>query len=715
MSVITIDDFCPLNSQISTKTVINDVHKCIIYISTFDGKLYSYDLGTNEYTLLNTLEYESLFCIAVCNGILYGIGFKDNEYYLIEFTESGEIEDETIIDNNQKIDIIYDMTCKDDNFYITAGRLNERIGLCCHKKKVTCNPQNTNEPYHVFGREPEESDPDVLEDRQTEECEITITCPTGATGIPNDPGKCGAIFVYDFPTAVDCEGNPVCVTQTEGILSGDLFPVGTTTNVFVAEDDHGNTATCSFDVTVIDVEPPTNTKKPYTIRTFTAPGSCGKIVYYPMPEFQDNCPCTEECDVLIEQIGGLPSGSEFPSGVTINTFIATDCEGNTATTSFKVIVEDNPDSKHEISLYKFTKSGKIKLEKVCLLGRNIYGNALSFGINPKDKCDSELYHLFTDKHKMWLNRINQEKWCVSDVDRVCVSTDECSRCVVARGMSFCKNLNSMVTIVNDREFCPVSCGEDEHGKFYVSYLDIKCDQLHYIYCGLTGSDGIATLNKSDKHGTKCTTVTQQKHKCDWGLVSGCIEVCIKSLYCVDVFGCGEGGTVTLIIKTDCDKEIKRKRFHLHHRNGRHSIYFQSSSSNIKIEILGEGCSFDIQNVYLVCLGIVDTCQRETCDKLAECNKKNDDKKKCKCKPDCKCRKKYCKCTKKCDCPRGSCGCNGGCNCEQKSCDCNWDCSCDKKKKNENKCECKSDCECRKKGKCKCGEKCNCKKKSGCGC
>jgi len=46
------------------------------------------------------------------------------------------------------------------------------------------------------------------------------------------------------------------VTQTAGLPSGSVFPVGTTTNTFVTSDASGNTATCSFDVTVEDNEAP---------------------------------------------------------------------------------------------------------------------------------------------------------------------------------------------------------------------------------------------------------------------------------------------------------------------------------------------------------------------------------------------------------------------------------------------------------------------------
>jgi hypothetical protein len=48
----------------------------------------------------------------------------------------------------------------------------------------------------------------------------------------------------------------VTVTQTAGLASGALFPVGTTTNTFLVTDLAGNTNTCSFDVTVSDLTPP---------------------------------------------------------------------------------------------------------------------------------------------------------------------------------------------------------------------------------------------------------------------------------------------------------------------------------------------------------------------------------------------------------------------------------------------------------------------------
>ncbi len=53
------------------------------------------------------------------------------------------------------------------------------------------------------------------------------------------------------------ETGSLTVDQIAGLPSGYPFPVGTTTNTFQVTDASGNTAMCSFDVTVEDLTPPT--------------------------------------------------------------------------------------------------------------------------------------------------------------------------------------------------------------------------------------------------------------------------------------------------------------------------------------------------------------------------------------------------------------------------------------------------------------------------
>jgi len=108
--------------------------------------------------------------------------------------------------------------------------------------------------------------------------------------------------------------------------SGSTFPVGTTTVTALATDASGNTASCSFTVTVNDTQPPAITCPPSVI------GMSG-VVTFADPTVTDNCPgATFVCNP--------PSGSMFPAGVTTVTCTATDGSGNTTQCSFVVATFD---------------------------------------------------------------------------------------------------------------------------------------------------------------------------------------------------------------------------------------------------------------------------------------------------------------------------------------------------------------------------------------
>jgi hypothetical protein len=161
-----------------------------------------------------------------------------------------------------------------------------------------------------------------------------ITCPADIT-VSNDPGICGAIIDYVVSGSDTCGG--VTINQTDGLPSGSTFPVGTTTNTFVITDDCGNTATCSFDITVNDTEPPIIVCPP-DLSVDTDPGDCTAVVIFPDAIAFDNC----DVDTVI-QTDGLPSGSAFPLGVNVVEFTATDIHGNSSVCSFTIIVTDNED------------------------------------------------------------------------------------------------------------------------------------------------------------------------------------------------------------------------------------------------------------------------------------------------------------------------------------------------------------------------------------
>ena len=105
-----------------------------------------------------------------------------------------------------------------------------------------------------------------------------------------------------------------------------------------AVDAKGNTTTCSFEVTVIkinpcdyDAQPPVFTTCPSNINLTTL-NSCA-IANWTAPSATDNCSTP-----YVEQIEGGTNGTCFSVGTTTVTSKATDAKGNMATCSFKVTV-----------------------------------------------------------------------------------------------------------------------------------------------------------------------------------------------------------------------------------------------------------------------------------------------------------------------------------------------------------------------------------------
>ncbi len=118
-------------------------------------------------------------------------------------------------------------------------------------------------------------------------------------------------------------------------------------------DASGNTATCSFTVTVVDNQAPTVTC-PANIVANTNPGVCTATVATPNPTTSDNCAVTTVTWVMTgATTGSSPAtGINFVGtrafnlngttgqGITTITYTVKDAAGNTSTCSFTVTVND---------------------------------------------------------------------------------------------------------------------------------------------------------------------------------------------------------------------------------------------------------------------------------------------------------------------------------------------------------------------------------------
>lgn len=153
-----------------------------------------------------------------------------------------------------------------------------------------------------------------------------LACPAGVVQA-TDPGQCSAVVSYVASAIDNCStSSVVCVPP-----SGSVFPKGVTAVQCAATDAAGNSATCSFNVTVQDLEKP-RIACPGNLTQPTDPGQCSAVVTFVVAA-ADNCPGVS--------VGCVPpSGSVFPKGSSTVVCTATDTAGNSATCSFRVVVED---------------------------------------------------------------------------------------------------------------------------------------------------------------------------------------------------------------------------------------------------------------------------------------------------------------------------------------------------------------------------------------
>jgi len=155
----------------------------------------------------------------------------------------------------------------------------------------------------------------------------SITCPANIT-TPAFAGVCGATVSYPPPTVsgtafLSCDPT-----------SSSSFPVGVNVVGCAALNPSPPPVvlTCEFTVTVLDAQAPTITC-PADIAAGSDADACGGTVEF-APLVADNC------GALIVQHSGLPSGSVFPPGTTLNALEARDSTGNSASCQFSVQVTD---------------------------------------------------------------------------------------------------------------------------------------------------------------------------------------------------------------------------------------------------------------------------------------------------------------------------------------------------------------------------------------
>lgn len=157
----------------------------------------------------------------------------------------------------------------------------------------------------------------------------TISCPANLTNIPTSPGLCYATGISLGAPVTNDNCGVASVTNN----APAQFPVGVTTVVWTVTDNAGLTATCSQTVQVVDLQGPTITCPPNINNRPADPYQCYATgINLGTPSVTDNC------GTVASVTNDAPL--QFPVGVTIVTWTATDGGGNVATCQQTVRVVD---------------------------------------------------------------------------------------------------------------------------------------------------------------------------------------------------------------------------------------------------------------------------------------------------------------------------------------------------------------------------------------
>ena len=206
-------------------------------------------------------------------------------------------------------------------------------------------------------------------------CNATVTVTDSAPPVVDCPssivtsaaaGQCSANVSFSATSTDNCTATVNCTPP-----SGSSFNVGTTIVACVATDAAGNMASCSFSVTVRDLQAPTITC-PSNV-TATALGTTSAVVNYPQPQAGDNCPGTTILCVP-------PSGSTLPVGSTTVNCTATDASVNTAQCSFTVTVTP-PTPETDRIVFESNRHGNSEIYTMNADGSDVIRLTVSSGLD----------------------------------------------------------------------------------------------------------------------------------------------------------------------------------------------------------------------------------------------------------------------------------------------------------------------------------------------
>jgi len=169
---------------------------------------------------------------------------------------------------------------------------------------------------------------------------LDVTPPQFGTISPTppilaDPTLCKALGVTWVMPIVTDDSDSVRVVSSP--MPGSAFPVGTTTVILTATDAAGNTATTSFNITVVDPESPDILNCPPNVTQQVVAGDSTAIVPIQTLVAVDNC----GIDSIFNNFNQTADATDmYPLGTTNVEWMVVDNSGNTASCMTRVMVTD---------------------------------------------------------------------------------------------------------------------------------------------------------------------------------------------------------------------------------------------------------------------------------------------------------------------------------------------------------------------------------------
>ncbi len=173
----------------------------------------------------------------------------------------------------------------------------------------------------------------------------TLTCPGDVAVAASPSSACDAVVTFAAPTGVsdNCGANEVTVTRTSGQASGTPFAVGVHSVEYTATDAAGNTASCTFSVTVTDATAPMFLSCPASPMTVaTSAGLCTGVASFDVAA-EDNCAglvVRESATNSVVAPGSTAMNRVLAIGSHAQRFTATAANGAEAVCEFTIVVAD---------------------------------------------------------------------------------------------------------------------------------------------------------------------------------------------------------------------------------------------------------------------------------------------------------------------------------------------------------------------------------------